>query len=162
MNITLFYRNFEFIRIFEKIIFKIFVSYFLTQKKMRLFKMRDIASIKEKYLIDINKNYVPKTAVEARLGFIEKGRNNKTLFTKKNAQQVYREEIQEAKEQYEKQLKNAKEQYQVRLREAKRILKENLASERSGKHERYSTTKEYYKIISNRPEIPIGIKRKRK
>ena len=86
----------------------------------------------------------------------------KLFLQKKNAQQVYREEIQEAKEQYEKQLKNAKEQYQVRLREAKRILKENLASERSGKHERYSTTKEYYKIISNRPEIPIGIKRKRK
>ena len=121
----------------------------------------DITSIKEKYLVDINKNYVPKTAVEARLGTIEKGRNNKAFFTNRNAQQEYRVEIQNAKkeyesalktakEQYEKQSKKAKEQYQVRLREAKRGLKESLASERSGKHKMYSTTREYYKLAMNR------------
>jgi len=43
-----------------------YVSYFVNQKN-EVFKM-DITSIKEKYLFDINKNYVPKTAVEARLG----------------------------------------------------------------------------------------------
>lgn len=80
----------------------------------------DITSIKEKYLIDINKNYVPKTAVEARLGRT----SQKSIDKEKRAQLRYRNDIARIKKRYDEEIRYAKEKYERELKNAKESLKE--------------------------------------
>lgn len=79
----------------------------------------DITSIKEKYLVDINKNYIPKTAVEARLGH----NATKSVSAEKKAQLRYRTELVNIKKRYNEAIRYAKEEYERNLKNAKEALK---------------------------------------
>lgn len=108
----------------------------------------DITSIKEKYLIDINKNYVPKTAVEARLGRT----SQKSVIAEKKAQLRYRTALASIKKRYDEAIRYAKEEYDRNLKTAKELLKGDRKEIYAGYNIRE------WNSFANGPRTPNGLK----